>query len=86
VTWQASGYLRGREPLVVRKGQTQVLKIGPPFTAKIDVSSPGGDVVALDLKLTGVDGTRYTLRPRPPAFQVLNEAGVVVWQGSFQYG
>ena len=90
--WSASCFFRRQQQLNLAEGETQELKIGPPFTAKVIAKKTSDDMCTFDLKVTGTGGNGFTIRQlgsaanKAPAFEVLNKDGEVVWQGDFKYG
>lgn len=86
-TWEARTMLYEEKPLTVAPGQQQELRVGPPYTASLDQSSGVGH---LALKVKDAGGHDATIsdsnRTSPPALELLDKHGKVVWQGKFAYG
>ncbi len=85
--WEARTSLYELPPLTVAAGQEQPLKVGPPYTARIEYEA---QLNRLALKITDVGGHSANIgdaeQTSPPQFEVRNQQGKVVWQGKFAYG
>jgi len=91
VAWTASHFPSTSQELEVTTASPVRLNLGPPFTARVDVSAGPGGKTMLQLGISGRAGGAYTImsgqgRAAPPRFEVLDGSGQVVWQGSFEYG
>ena len=78
--------------ITVTKGQTTVLKFGPPLYVRTEVE-PMGRQVSIGLSITGQSGERYNPQVRKngsvleePELKILDEAGTVLASGKFEYG
>jgi hypothetical protein len=82
------------ERIKVSKGETTVLKLGPPFTVHTDVRrrDPG---VSIGLSLIGQAGEHWSTqvlagkgqkRPAAPRLQIVDESRKVLVSGKFEYG
>lgn len=88
--WLASFYVSSI--IEVAKGQTTVLKFGPPLHVKTEVE-PRGRQVSIGLTITGKSGERYNPQVRKngsfldaPKLNIMDEAGNVLASGNFEYG
>jgi len=88
--WLASFYVSSI--IKVAKGQTTVLKFGPPLHVKTEVE-PLGRQVSIGLSITGQSGERYNPQVmkngsvlEAPKLQIVDEAGTVLASGNFEYG
>jgi len=82
----------------IKEGETTAIDAGPPLTLKATVSkattTPQGKVVRINLQVLGKMGEQYapsTLRKgqtvaTAPQFQIVDEKGAILQQGSFEYG
>ena len=92
--WQTSFYeaQNASSIITVTKGQTTILKFGPPLNIKTEVESMGRQV-SIDLSITGQSGERYNPQLmkngsalEAPKIQIIDEAGNVLASGNFEYG
>ena len=85
--WEADTRLYEVPPLTLAPGQEQALQVGPPYLARVE-ADPQFRRVAL--KVTDVGGRSTSLsdarRTSPPALEIADARGRVVWQGKFAYG
>jgi hypothetical protein len=84
--------------IAIKEGETTAIEAGPPLTLKATVSkattTPQGKVVRINLQVFGKMGEQYapsTLRKgqtvaTAPQFQIVDEKGAILQQGSFEYG
>ncbi len=92
--WQVSFY-GAQDPssrIIVNKGQTTILKFGPPLFLKTEVK-PTGRQVSIGLSITGNSGEHYNPGVtkngkvlEAPKLQIIDEAGNVLASGKFEYG
>ena len=87
--WQARSTLYGKEGLTLAPKEQRTVTAGPPYAAKVTWrESAGKATMSLEIKDAG--GYSASLsdpgRKSPPRFEVLDQAGQVVWQGNFAYG
>jgi hypothetical protein len=77
------------EPITIIAGQTTMLKVGPPYTPTLTVTTQG-KVASLGLEVRGIgQETIYFLSGSPPpkpSFTITDPQGKVVEQGDFEYG
>ena len=90
IEWEAQCYFDNRR-IKAKPDDTIRLEVGPPFEASVQVAKKGSNKVEMNFVLTGKGGDRYIISRRdgksePPGFQVLDESGKAVWNGSFKYG
>ncbi len=78
--------------ITVAKGQTTILKFGPPLHVKTEVE-PTGRQVSIGLSITGQSGERYNPQVtkngsalEAPTLKIVDEAGTVLASGKFEYG
>ena len=92
--WQTSFYgaQNVSSRITVIKGQTTVLKFGPPLNVKTEVE-PKGRQVSIGLSITGKSGERYNPQVtkngsalEAPTLKIVDEAGTVLASGKFKYG
>lgn len=87
-TW--AGVTNDYISVVVSSAKPCVLKIGPPYTAQVQVRQSGKYVsMYLDMKdCGGRDGgiKHYGRSDTPPGFAVLSKNGRKLWSGKFEYG
>ena len=76
----------------VGKGQTTVLKFGPPLAIRSDVQRKD-QTVSIGLSLVGRAGEHYSPQvltpnapPPAPEINIMDEAGTVFASGKFEYG
>lgn len=76
----------------VTKGQTTILKFGPPLNIQTEVESAGRQV-AIGLSITGQSGERYNPQVmkngkviESPKLKIVDEVGNVLASGKFEYG
>lgn len=93
VTWQASAYAfkGGSGTITVPEGDRVELQVGVPLRTTVKTRAAGDGRQSFDLTVTGKAGNRFTVRGRSrqsvaPGFEVLSDAGQVVWSGKFAYG
>jgi len=77
----------------VKKEQTTVLKLGPPFLVKTDVRRRNGRMVLIAFSIIGQAGERYSPRVTKnarrlpaPKCKIVDEAGKILASGKFEYG
>jgi hypothetical protein len=92
--WQTSFYgaQNVSSRITVTKGQTTVLKFGPPLHVKTEVESMGRQV-SIGLSITGQSDERYNPQVskngsalEAPTLKIVDEAGTVLASGKFEYG
>ncbi|MEW6026336.1 MAG: hypothetical protein AB1599_03455 [Planctomycetota bacterium] len=70
----------------VTSGSSEQLKIGPPFTASVDVKNKQNNQASITFNLKDNAGNSYTIYNSEPSFQVISHSGETLWQGKFQFG
>jgi hypothetical protein len=92
-TWRLDGArpLGALEKITVGRGETAVIKCGPPLTVRADVNR-SRDYVSVGYKLVGTAGEHYEsiwkngLQVEAPAVEIVDETGQVLSSGNFSYG
>jgi hypothetical protein len=80
------------QDITIKKGQTTVLKLGPPLLIKPNVSKRG-TFILIGYSIIGQAGERYgnvitknRRRVSTPEVKIIDEGGKVLAAGRFQYG
>jgi hypothetical protein len=78
--------------ITIEKGQTTVLKVGPPLLIKANVTNRNSQVL-IGFSITGQAGecyddviTKNGRRASTPRLKIVDEAGNVLVAGKFEYG
>ena len=92
-TWRIHSFRPLRNKVNVRKAETTVVKLGPPFVVKPFVYNKRGGVVSIDFTVVGQAGEYYqrsakknTRSTELPSVSIIDEAGETLASGKFQYG
>ncbi len=77
----------------IKPGETTSVKIGPPFAIRTDVQRAGPGNITISAVLVGCAGEEYELSWRRhlrassgPAFKIVDEQGMMLAEGKFEYG
>jgi hypothetical protein len=93
VTWRASAStLKGDSAgITVPEGGRVELRLGAPFSTKVQRRSLSDGRQSFNLGITGRCGNRFSIRAWgktgvAPGFEAVSGSGEVVWSGKFAYG
>ena len=73
--------------------ETTSIKLGPPFLIKTDIQKASSGTIYITPVILGCAGEEYALgrhhtinRTPQPTFKIIDEAGTVLVDDSFEYG